>query len=75
MRSTLEGASASSEALAAMVGQPQLAGVISDFSGQWDNRREELMAQIDSLKEKAIAVADGFESIDNELAKALTDGA
>jgi len=73
VRSTLDGASASSEALASMVGQAHLSGVISDFAGQWDDRRTELMAQLDALKEKASAVAEGFETIDNELAKALTE--
>jgi hypothetical protein len=73
VRSTLEGASASSEALAGMVGEPKLAAVVSDFSGQWDDRRAELMAQMDSLKEKASAVAEGFEQVDSELAKALTE--
>jgi hypothetical protein len=72
VRGSLEGASASSDALAAMVGQEHLAGVVTDFSGRWDDRRTELMAQMDSLKEKATAVAQGFEDADNELAKAIT---
>lgn len=75
VRGTLDGASASSESLAAMVGQEHLAGVIRDFSGQWDDRRTELMTQIDALKDKAAAVAEGFETIDSELAKALTEAA
>jgi hypothetical protein len=73
VRSSLEGASASSEALASMVGHQPLAAVISDFAGQWDDRRTELMEQLDALKEKATAVADAFEDVDNQLAKALTE--
>lgn len=75
VRSSLEGASASSEALAAMVGHQPLAAVISDFAGQWDDRRTELMEQLDALKEKASAVAEAFEDVDNQLAKSLTEAA
>lgn len=74
VHSTLNGAEASSSAVAGMVGHARLASTISDFSAKWDDRRHELVEQIDTLKEAATAVADAFESADNELAAAITEG-
>ncbi|WP_213815546.1 hypothetical protein [Glaciihabitans sp. dw_435] len=73
VKSALDGAADSTDSLSGMVGHDHLASVVGDFSGQWDDRRKELIDQIDHLKQQASSIAEAFESLDNELAKALTD--
>lgn len=72
VKGTLEQAQATSDGLAGMVGHERLACVIDDFSSKWDDRRTELVDQMNTMHEMATGVADGFETMDDELAKAIT---
>lgn len=73
VKSTLSSAQASSGAVAGMVGNARLAGVITDFASKWDDRRTELIDQVDQLNSAATSIADAFEQVDSELARALTE--
>lgn len=74
VRQSLQDAQATTASLATMVGHAHLGSVVDDFSGKWDDRRRELSEQLDSLRSMSTAVADGFDSLDSELATALTTG-
>ena len=67
----LSTAAATSATLASNVGHPGLSSTITDFADTWDDRRAELVKQLETLKGSAISIADAFESVDVELAKAL----
>ena len=73
VRRGLSDASAVSAELGAMVGHAHLASVIDDFSSKWDDRRNELTEQLTQMHTMGQSVADGFESVDSELARALTE--
>ncbi|MBH0116003.1 hypothetical protein I6E52_04000 [Salinibacterium sp. NG253] len=59
--------------VAAAVGHAGLANKVRGFVNNWDFRRSELVEQLDTIRDNMTEVADGFESADCELGKALTD--
>lgn len=73
VKSSLSEAQANSNVVAGQVGNEHLANVITDFSSKWDNRRTELVDQVDQLNSAATSIADAFEQVDSELARALTE--
>ncbi|WP_104134837.1 MULTISPECIES: hypothetical protein [unclassified Cryobacterium] len=73
VRRGLSDASAVGVELGTMVGHAHLASVIDDFSSKWDDRRTELTEQLTQMHTMGQAVADGFESVDSGLARALTE--
>ena len=72
---SLADAQTTTASLSTMVGHAHLGSVIDDFSGKWDDRRRELSEQLDTLRSMSTGVADGFDSLDSELATALTTDA
>lgn len=72
VQGTLEDAAVTSSSLAGSVGDPHLADVVTDFASKWDNRRKEMVTQVETVQKNARAVADGFEHTDQEVAKAST---
>ncbi|WP_166792307.1 hypothetical protein [Cryobacterium sp. TMT1-66-1] len=47
--------------------------MIDDFSSKWDDRRNELTEQLTQMHAMGQSIADGFESVDSEPARALTE--
>ncbi|MGW2287659.1 hypothetical protein [Streptomyces phaeochromogenes] len=52
-------------------GQADLAEKFEDFAGNWEIKREELTAEIDTLAKIAKAAAEAYEDIDHQLAEAI----
>lgn len=66
-------ANANSDRIAAAVGHGRLSDAIKDFAHEWDDTREGMVSDIQTLSQAASAIADGFEQTDQQLAQALTD--
>ncbi|CAN5488664.1 hypothetical protein BH10ACT4_BH10ACT4_04860 [soil metagenome] len=62
-----------SDRIAAAVGHPGLEDAVKDFAHEWDDTREAMVDDIDTLSKTSIAIADAFEQTDQQLGKALTD--
>ena len=60
------------DAVASIVGHPALAQAVKDFTDGWDDRRRELTEQIGTLQSNAMSIADAFDSVDFELATAIS---
>ncbi|MCX7523080.1 hypothetical protein OSC27_12440 [Microbacterium sp. STN6] len=67
------GANAHSDRIAGAVGHSGLSDAVHDFAHEWDDTREGMVNDIVTLSKAAIAIADGFDQTDGQLAKALTD--
>ncbi|MET0930912.1 MAG: hypothetical protein ABWX74_15435 [Aeromicrobium sp.] len=63
-----------SEAWGDVVGHRGLADTLDDFSGNWDDTRDNMLEGITAMADAAGAMAETFEDLDNQLAEALTDG-
>lgn len=57
-----------SDAVADLVGHPQLHDVVHDFAGKWNIRREELMQEIQRVADTAEAIRETFQELDREMA-------
>lgn len=53
------------------VGHDLLVRRLEEFQGNWDDRRQDLVASIEGLGDAARAAADGFEEIERGLVAAL----
>lgn len=75
IKSEFTGATARSERLGDAVGHAGLAARVESFASSWDQRRSELVDQLDTVQTHLETVVEGFRTTDTELAKALTDQA
>lgn len=75
IKSEFTGATARSERLGDAVGHAELASRVESFATDWDQRRSELVDQLDAVQTHLETVVEGFRTTDTELAKALTDQA
>lgn len=57
---------------AALVGHPVLAQRLHEFSGNWDDRRGEMLESIRGLAQVAAEAGETYEEIERELVRALT---
>jgi uncharacterized protein YukE len=73
IRNEFDGANGESHDVAVAVGHMALGERVLAFAEGWDHRRSELSEQLTSLGEQLTSVRDGFESVDNDLAAALTE--
>lgn len=55
------------------VGHDGLANKLDDFSGNWDDTRENMLEGIKNMGQLARDIAAAFRDADSELAKALTE--
>lgn len=65
-----------SDRIAGAVGHSGLEDAVKDFAhewDEWDDTREAMVDDIDTLSKTSIAIADAFEQTDQQLGKALTD--
>lgn len=54
------------------VGDRGLADTLDDFSGNWDNTRDNMLDGIKAMAEAASAMADTWDDLENQLTDALT---
>ena len=62
-----------SDRIAGAVGHSGLEDAVKDFAHEWDETREAMVDDIDTLSKTSIAIADAFEQTDQQLGRALTD--
>ncbi|MFM9920145.1 hypothetical protein [Lacisediminihabitans sp. H27-G8] len=62
-----------SDRIAAAVGHSGLEDAVKDFAHEWDDTREAMVDDINTLSKTSIAIADAFEQTDQQLGNALTD--
>ena len=62
-----------SDRIAAALGHSDLEDAVKNFAHEWDDTREAMVGDIDTLSKTSTAIADGFEQTDQQLGKALTD--
>ena len=62
-----------SDALAEAVGHPRLGDRVRAFADNWDKRRSELTEQLAVVRDGLHGIVTGFEEVDRELARALTE--
>ena len=55
-----------------LVGDGRFSGRIESFSGDWDKHRYDIRDNLEWLKDSIGKIGESFESIDTELATALT---
>ncbi|MET0843377.1 MAG: hypothetical protein ABWY23_05980 [Mycetocola sp.] len=70
-----EGAEKFSETVAELTGHNRLEGRVKDFASSWNIKREEVIESVKALKDSVGGIADTFDSLDADLAKALADTA
>jgi hypothetical protein len=70
-----ESAEEFSKTVADLTGHDRLAGRVRDFASSWNIKREETIESVKALKESVGGIADTFDSLDADLAKALADTA
>jgi len=58
--------------LGSAVGDGRLSGKIGDFSSSWNKHRYDIRDNLEWLKDSIGKIGESFESIDTELATALT---
>lgn len=66
-----EQANAGSDQAASAVGHPQLADHVRDFAHNWDDRRQKMLNNIQTLATSAAKVAEGFTQVDTQLGHAV----
>ncbi|WP_137845691.1 hypothetical protein [Microbacterium sp. 2FI] len=62
-----------SDRLGDAVGHERLAERVRAFADNWDHRRSELAEQLAVVRDGLDAIVTGFEQVDGDLARALTD--
>lgn len=55
----------------ALVGHGGLAGQLDDFSGNWNDTRENMLESLEQISTLAADIAQVFEDLDNDLADSL----
>ena len=53
------------------MGHPGLARRLDEMQGSWDDRRNDLMKEIEGLADVAIKAGEGYEDIEDNLVAAL----
>lgn len=64
-----------SDDVADAVGHERLAERVREFSTKWNDRRKNMLEQVEALQGQVEAIRDAFAQVDDELLKALTEGA
>ena len=59
--------------IAGAVGHSGLEDAVKDFAHEWDDTREAMVDDIETVAKTSTAIADAFEQTDQQLGKALTD--
>ena len=62
-----------SDRIAGAVGHSGLEDAVKDFAHEWDDTREAMVDDIETLAKTSTAITDAFEQTDQQLGKALTD--
>ena len=62
-----------SDRIAGAVGHSGLEDAVKDFAHEWDDTREAMVDDIETLAKTSTAIADAFEQADQQLGKALAD--
>lgn len=57
-----------------VVGHRGLADTLDDFSGNWDDTRDNMLDGIKAMSEAAGAIAETFEDLEDQLTAAMTEG-
>ncbi|MBG6056294.1 hypothetical protein IWX81_002726 [Salinibacterium sp. CAN_S4] len=57
--------------LAAAVGDPRLAGKITEFGDSWSVHRGQISEEIEWMRDKVREISDGFATTDGDLADGL----
>lgn len=71
VKTEFEGAQGNARALADAVGHDGLANTLTDFTDKWDDRRADMVANIDALATAAAGIAEAFGTLDSDYAIAL----
>lgn len=66
-----ENANENSDAVAEAVGHDWLAERVRNFAHNWDNRRKDLVEQLQTVQDNMKEIQDAFEEIDVEFANGL----
>lgn len=66
--SRLQGAGDESRALPDAAGHDQLHGALVDFRDKWSVHRDDLLDELQFLKDSLTAIADTFDELDGDLA-------
>ena len=74
VRREFENANRNSDSTADAVGHPGLADRVRGFAHNWDNRRRDLVEQIETIEGQLGNLQDQFDVTDRELASGLEDG-
>lgn len=71
VKTEFEAAHGNARALADAVGHDGLAKTLIDFTDTWDDRRADMVANIDSLAAAATGISEAFGTLDSDYAAAL----
>jgi hypothetical protein len=71
IRREFENANQNSESTAEAVGHPGLAEHVRNFAHNWDNRRRDLVEQIETIEGQLDNLQEQFDVTDRELASGL----
>lgn len=74
IRREFENANRNSDSAADAVGHRGLADRVRNFAHNWDNRRRDLVEQIETIEEQLDNLQEQFDVTDRELAAGLEDG-
>ena len=64
-----------SDDVAEATGHDDLGDHVRDFAHKWNDKRKKMTENVKTLRSYIESVTDGFTKVDEELAKALEDGA
>ncbi|HWH98096.1 MAG TPA: hypothetical protein VNS80_06990 [Pseudolysinimonas sp.] len=71
VRREFENANANSERVAEDVGHPRLGEKVTNFAHNWDQRRKELVEQIETVEGQLSTIESAFGEVDIELSGTL----
>ncbi|TPW71640.1 hypothetical protein [Schumannella sp. 10F1B-5-1] len=75
VRAEFENANAHSDAVAVAVGHGKLGDKVENFAHNWDQRRKDLVEQIEQVEKDLQKIEEKFSDADTEFATALADAA
>lgn len=68
---TLDSAGGMSRTTSHACGDGELAGVVIDFSDDWEDTREDMLEAVRNISDAVHLITDAFDTLDSELVKNL----